>query len=98
MAIRPSPELVSVVAMESLRRDTLCSDAERRNMAMFRLLDRCSPSPAGFRDCQPKQREGGECHARKEQKGGAVAGPINDEASDGVADRGAEAPRGGCRP
>src|SRR5712692_2030277 len=98
IAIRHSPELVSIVAMESLRRDALCSNAERRNLAMFRLLDRCSPSPAGFRDRHPKQRQGSERNARKEQEGGAVSGPLNDEAGDGVAERRAEAPRGRCRP
>src|SRR6266849_10768452 len=93
IAIRHSPELVSIVAMESLRRDALCSDAERRNLAMFRLFVRCSPSPAGFRDRQPKQCQGRERYARKEQKGGAVSGPVSDEAGDGVAERRAEAPR-----
>src|SRR5712671_6461327 len=94
IAIWHSSELVSIVAMESLRRDALCSDAERRNLAMFRLLDRRFPSPAGFRDHQPKQRQGSERNARKEQEGGAVSGPLNDEAGDGVAERRAEAPRG----
>ena len=93
IAIPHSPELVSVVTIESLRRDALRSDAERRNLAIFRLLDRCSPSP-GFRDRQPKQCQGSERDAREEQKGGAVSGPLNDEAGDGVTERGAEAPRG----